>query len=645
MAVKIGGSLAEWQEILQSRNPHKLTLLKFAEGSPKTTKGKWVLLCPAHGEFTQYVSNSLKGMGCKPCSITRITYTEEDWRVKFTKQHGDRYAYKFLPGLKEVEITCSVAGHGVFTQGVVSHSVGHGCPKCAVNRVAALRTDSIEETTAKVLAKNSAYTLVEVITGNDRQLRMLCQEHGEFTVLANSFLTRGTACPSCSEINRITPLEDSPRFQNYYDELVYSIRVKREELGLEQYTYRGLVPIKENGVRQAGVKRSIYTTCPTHGEWEQTVECALDGKSCALCSARVRGIGLRSSFTDLVARADNIHKNFYTYVGHNYPEPGAGQGRLEVVCPKHGRFDQIISNHINGQGCPKCSTRISSQNVWLLDTLTQAGVKCEGEQAISTLHPTWRADVCVHDKQLVIEHLGLKWHSTEFKKSPSDSLHRKRELAKDGYRSVFLYEDEVNKRKNAVTALILRASGVIGERKFARNTAAVFIALTIANEFLEKWHIQGSVRSGIAIGLFSDSQLVAVAVFNANTSTRKANAEGCVELTRYATAMSVAGGLSKCIKAFSRAYKEVTTVQSFSEDRLFTGGAYCVVGFKKLYTTAPDYMYVVRSRRVHKSNFQKSKLAKMFPEEDMSLSEKEITEKHKIYRIYDCGKTKWELTL
>ena len=645
MAVKIGGSLAEWQEILQSRNPHKLTLQRFVEGSPKTTKGKWVLLCPTHGEFTQYVSNSLKGTGCKPCSITRITYTEKDWREKFAKQHGDRYIYAFLPGLKDVEITCSVAGHGVFTQGVVSHSVGHGCPRCSADSTGERRRDSVDDTTKKVLAKDSAHQLLAVITDNPKRLQMSCTEHGEFTVLANSFLSRGTACPSCAEIDKKIPLEGSPRFQGYYEDLVRSIKEKRAELGLEQYEYRGLTPLRESVTRHTGVKRTIYTICPTHGEWEQSLENALAGTSCPLCSAKARGIGLRSSFTELVVRASNIHKNFYTYIGHRYPESSEGQGVLEIVCPKHGRFEQIIANHINGQGCPKCSTRVSSQNIWLLETLTQAGVECAGEQAVSTLHPAWRVDVCVPDKQLVIEHLGLKWHSTEYKKNTSNSLQRKVELAKEGYRSMFLYEDEVNNRKNAVAALILRASGVVGERRFARNTTSEFVELDEAKEFLEKWHIQGSVRSGSAIGLFSGSQLVAVAVFNANTSTRKSNTEGRVELTRYATALSVPGGLSKCIKAFSRAYKEVTAIQSFSDDRLFCGAAYEAVGFKKLYTTAPDYMYVIRGQRVHKSNFQKSKLAKMFPDEDMSLSEKEITEKHKIYRIYDCGKTKWELTL
>ena len=52
----------------------------------------------------------------------------------------------------------------------------------------------------------------------------------------------------------------------------------------------------------------------------------------------------------------------------------------------------------------------------------------------------------------------------------------------------------------------------------------------------------------------------------------------------------------------------------------------------------PDYKYIINGKRLHKSNFKKSKI--MTSNENMS--EFEFMSINKIDRIYDCGKTKFE---
>ena len=48
-----------------------------------------------------------------------------------------------------------------------------------------------------------------------------------------------------------------------------------------------------------------------------------------------------------------IHNNKYSY--KKFPEIFNQHTKITIICPKHGEFEQIICNHANGMGCPKCA--------------------------------------------------------------------------------------------------------------------------------------------------------------------------------------------------------------------------------------------------------------------------------------------------
>ena len=35
--------------------------------------------------------------------------------------------------------------------------------------------------------------------------------------------------------------------------------------------------------------------------------------------------------------------------------------KIKIACPKHGIFEQQPSNHLTGNGCPKCNNKIKSE--------------------------------------------------------------------------------------------------------------------------------------------------------------------------------------------------------------------------------------------------------------------------------------------
>ena len=114
------------------------------------------------------------------------------------------------------------------------------------------------------------------------------------------------------------------------------------------------------------------------------------------------------------------------------------------------------------------------------------------------------------------------------------------------------------------------------------------------------------------------------------------------ELVRYVSDGKVQGGAGKLFHHFVKTHHP-SSIVSFSWNHLFTGGMYEKLGFKVDKQLPPDYTYVdpKHCRRLHKSGFQLSKLARKFENFDKNLSEKENCEAAGYYRIYDCGKTRW----
>ena len=52
-----------------------------------------------------------------------------------------------------------------------------------------------------------------------------------------------------------------------------------------------------------------------------------------------------------ILKYQKVHNNFYDYslVDHK-----KSNDKIEIICPIHGVFSQMPSNHLQGKGCPKC---------------------------------------------------------------------------------------------------------------------------------------------------------------------------------------------------------------------------------------------------------------------------------------------------
>jgi cytochrome c2 len=96
----------------------------------------------------------------------------------------------------------------------------------------------------------------------------------------------------------------------------------------------------------------IIIKCPIHGLFKQQAGSHLRSTGCPACAhaAKKGRIAVKPS-TLFIARAAATHGDYYDYSQAVYKST---RDKVTIVCPKHGAFEQLPSNHINGSGCPQC---------------------------------------------------------------------------------------------------------------------------------------------------------------------------------------------------------------------------------------------------------------------------------------------------
>jgi len=98
---------------------------------------------------------------------------------------------------------------------------------------------------------------------------------------------------------------------------------------------------------------------------------------------------------------------------------------------------------------------------------------------------------------------------------------------------------------------------------------------------------------------------------------------------------NVIGGASKLIKYFIE-NKTPKRIISYADKDWSIGDLYIKLGFNKVYETSIDYKYLINGKRKHKQNFKKKNL------KIVNETESEYMSENRIFRIWDCGKIKFE---
>ena len=99
-------------------------------------------------------------------------------------------------------------------------------------------------------------------------------------------------------------------------------------------------------VEYVNSKTKVCIICPEHGEFYQTPLHHLNGSNCPKCTFHYT-----KTTQEFIDKAKEIHGNKYDYSKVEYINSRA---KVCIICPEHGEFWQIPTNHLQGKGCKYC---------------------------------------------------------------------------------------------------------------------------------------------------------------------------------------------------------------------------------------------------------------------------------------------------
>jgi len=112
---------------------------------------------------------------------------------------------------------------------------------------------------------------------------------------------------------------------------------------------------------------------------------------------------MRNNKNNFVKKAKQIHKNKYDYSNSIYKSV---HSKIEILCPNHGTFWQVVYDHLAGHGCPKCVSHISKKEIEFLNHLKIPDTKENRQKHIKP----YKVDGYSPETNTIYEFLGDYYH-------------------------------------------------------------------------------------------------------------------------------------------------------------------------------------------------------------------------------------------
>jgi G:T-mismatch repair DNA endonuclease (very short patch repair protein) len=455
------------------------------------------------------------------------------------------------------------------------------------------------------------------------KINIICPIHGDFTQIPNSHIS-GQGCPKCGHYKNTNK-------KNTEDFIKRSTIIHNNK-----YDY--------SKVEYDGNKKKVIIICPTHGEFIQIPNAHLRGAGCWNCSVDYRMNEKRSNSKDFIEKANIAHQNKYDYSLVNYYN---NYQKIPIKCPKHGIFNQNPGNHLQGAGCPKCSSIESKSETKIKSILEETGI--DFIQQDRTLINPFEIDFVIPDYKIGIEFNGIYYHSEDNGgKNKKYHLNKTDRCEKEGYQLIHIFENEYIQKYNLLRFKIKSLLNKNKYRIFARKCIVREITPQEKCRFNKKYHIQGDSQSCVNLGLFYKERLVQVMTFS---KRRKAlgskHVKGEYELSRMSSmkGFTIVGGASKLLKHFEKHYNPKKLI-SYADRRWSKGDVYYKMGFSFIRNTPPNYWYFYKKRADkplhHRYKFAKHTLEKQLEIFDPNLTEWENMKNNHYDRIWDSGNMLFE---
>ena len=268
----------------------------------------------------------LNGFSCNiNNAIDKTNYAILD----FKKVHGEKYNYlKFIyKSSKEKSIIiCDI--HGEFYQSHSSHKQGFGCVKCGREKTikgSQLNQKNVVDRLKSIHGDKYDYSRVK-FEKTTLKVEIIDKEYNTIHLIApNKIFSKKT---KCTIQNAINPSE-------YFIKKAKSIHGNKFNYFRTEYLSK---------------VKLISISCQTHGEF-QTLS-GFHYKKNGGCRKCANNQSLTKN--ELLKAFNYVHDNKYDYsLVEGNP---SSKDFIEIICPKHGVFNQRVTNHREGRGCRTCNS-------------------------------------------------------------------------------------------------------------------------------------------------------------------------------------------------------------------------------------------------------------------------------------------------
>lgn len=285
-----------------------------------------------------------------------------------------------------IEIICPK--HGPFKQRIANHLQGKGCRACGIEK--AVSSIKIDSSTASLRLKRLCGDKLNYDFGEYKNtntpMSFICNNCGKSFKRSLNALETNNTCPYCNG-----------RTRNFkYDNVEFIEKAKK--VHGDKYDYSKTIYEKTD--------KKVCVICHEkdkfgneHGEFWVTPHAHV-GKmhsGCPKCSRKYQ-----RTTEEFIQESNFIHNNFYDYSETQYIN---AKTKVQIICPKHGRFLQTPNSHLSGEGCPICKQSVMEVKINRL--LTENNISFIAQYKPQWLKPL-SLDFYLPDYKIGIEIQGIQ---------------------------------------------------------------------------------------------------------------------------------------------------------------------------------------------------------------------------------------------
>lgn len=635
--------------------------------------------------------------------VENSKYYKNKFIEKAIKKHGLKYDYslvEYVNSITKVKVICKE--HGIFNVRPDAHITKVGCPKCN-GGYRQTKEEFIEKAIKKHGLKYD-YSLVEYVNSNTK-VKIICEEHGEFSMLPSNHII-GQKCSSCSGVKKKNSedfiKEARIKHGDIYDYSKSEYKNNKTKLKIICKKHGEFLQTPKDHLNGNGC---VYCKSVSKGEDYLTTifnnigifyERQKRFENCKGLSGRKLPFDFYlPDFNILIEYDGRQHQESISkFGGDNYLEIINKNDNIKNIWSKENNIELIRIKWNNKEEdinkmLSNIESKINNSSYYIkniikrnnkpMSDLFKVEIEIEKHKSTKNLENYLKrsnfnlteilkvkedlemfikktyVDLVFKDK--IIEGFNFDFYfpkinlcikllsnfkDCEINNSKNDNLFRS-EIR--GFKIIHIFSEDYFNKKEIICSRIINLLNINKTKIGARKCEVYEIENKEASIFLDMNHIQGNIGSSIKLGLKYKGELVSIMTFGKKRKNMgSVSKENEWEMLRFCNKIntSIIGSASKLFNYFLKNWMPDNIISYADKCWSNDINIYSKLGMKFIHNSKPSYFYIVGDKKIGRFAYRKDQLMLCGFKDSKNITERTICLNNHIFRIYDCGTSKYE---